>query len=269
MGLVRKVRSRRVSETIAKRIKNQISAGRMLPGEKLPAEREMALRYHTSRVSVREAYRSLEELGLLTIRRGADGGAFIADIDHTPVMRSLSLMLRLGKTTHEEITQARLLIEPPIARLAARNATAEDVERLRQVLEQKVSALRRGGFRRCDMRFHRAVAECAGNLPLKLLMHSLADLTVQALASIEMSTGVQHQVCEAHREILDAIARHDEDTAHHLMLHHVAEVQQRVGSVLGREQGAERAASAAATVAADARVALSEAQYAHGDSAPQ
>src|ERR671919_486429 len=212
MGTVRKLRSGRVSETIAKRIKNQISAGRMQPGEKLPAERDMALRYQTSRVSVREAYRSLEELGLLTIRRGADGGAFIADIDHTPVMRSLSLMLRLGKTTHEEITQARLLIEPPIARLAARNASQDDIDRLRQILEQKESAMRR-----CDMRFHRAVAECAGNLPLKLLMHSLADLALEVLARVEMSTGVQHQVCEAHREILDAIARHDEDAAQELM----------------------------------------------------
>jgi GntR family transcriptional repressor for pyruvate dehydrogenase complex len=237
MAMVRKVRSRRVSETIAKRIKTQISAGRMLPGEKLPAEREMALRYHTSRVSVREAYRSLEELGLLTIRRGADGGAFIADIDHTPVMRSLSLMLRLGKTTHEEITEARLLIEPPIARLAARHARPEDIERLRQVLEQKESALRRrADYRRCDMRFHRTIAECAANLPLKLLMHSLADLTVELFAEVEMSTDVQHQVCEAHRRILDAIANHDEDTAHDLMLHHVADVQARVGTALDQER---------------------------------
>ena len=268
MAMVRKVRSRRVSETIAKRIKNQISAGRMLPGEKLPAEREMALRYHTSRVSVREAYRSLEELGLLTIRRGADGGAFIANIDHTPVMRSLSLMLRLGKTTHQEITQARLLIEPPVARLAARHARPEDIERLRHVLEQKESAMRRGGYRRCDMRFHRAIAECAANLPLKLLMHSLADLTVEVLASVEMSTGVQHQVCEAHREILEAIARHDEDAAHDLMLHHVAAVQERVGSELVRGQRLRMTRAAAAAVTPDARDAWSDKQYPHGDSAP-
>src|SRR5688572_33227941 len=104
MAMVRKVRSRRVSETIAKRIKNQISAARMLPGEKLPAEREMALRYHTSRVSVREADRSREELGLRTIRRGADGGASIADIDHTPAMRSRALMRRPGDTTHGRST---------------------------------------------------------------------------------------------------------------------------------------------------------------------
>jgi len=65
---------RRVSETIARKIKGQISAHQLRPGEKLPAEREMAQRCKTSRVSVREAYRSLEEMGLLTIRRGAEGG---------------------------------------------------------------------------------------------------------------------------------------------------------------------------------------------------
>ena len=94
LPLRRRARSGRVSETIARRIKKQISTGALLPGEKLPAERDMAQRFRTSRVSVREAYRSLEELGLLTIRRGAEGGAFIADIDHGPVMRSLSLMLQ-------------------------------------------------------------------------------------------------------------------------------------------------------------------------------
>jgi GntR family transcriptional repressor for pyruvate dehydrogenase complex len=233
-----------VSETIARRIKNQISAGSLSPGEKLPAERDMATRFRTSRVSVREAYRSLEELGLLTIRRGAEGGAFIADLDHTPVMRSLSLMLRLGKTTHQEITEARLLIEPPIARLAARRARAEDVERLERVVDQQETALRkRGDYRPFDLQFHRSVAECAGNLPLKVLMQCLSDLTVEVVADLELSTGVQHQVCDSHRMLLDAIQRHDEEAAYTLMLHHVAEIQDRVGRALARERRVTKASA--------------------------
>src|SRR5438034_369144 len=152
MQTARTRRFGRVSESIARRIKKQISDGALLPGEKLPAERDMAQRYRTSRVSVREAYRSLEELGLLTIRRGAEGGAFITDLDHGPVMRSLSLMLRLGKTTHEEITEARLLIEPPIARLAARRAHPGDLERLDYVVNQQELALERRGARDGDWR---------------------------------------------------------------------------------------------------------------------
>src|SRR5258707_12853446 len=106
----------RVSDAIARRIKKQISDGRLMAGHKLPAEREMARRFKTSRVSVREAYRSLEELGVLRIRRGADGGAFVAKLDHEPVLRSLALVLRLGRTSHRHLTEARMLITPPIAR---------------------------------------------------------------------------------------------------------------------------------------------------------
>src|ERR1700716_2730753 len=117
----------RVSETIVRRIKKQISDGRLVAGHKLPAEREMARQYKTSRVSVREAYRSLEELGVLRIRRGADGGAFIAKVDHEPVLRSLSLVGGLAKTSNKERAESRTLIEPPIARLAALRARKEDI----------------------------------------------------------------------------------------------------------------------------------------------
>src|SRR5262249_48034225 len=123
----------RVSEAIVHRIKKQITEGRLLAGHKLPAEREMARQFKTSRVSVREAYRSLEEVGVLRIRRGADGGAFVAQLDHQPVLRSLALVLGLGKTSHKELTEARIAIEPPIARLAALRARKEDIVRLEHV----------------------------------------------------------------------------------------------------------------------------------------
>ena len=243
LPLRRRARSGRVSETIARRIKKQISTGALLPGEKLPAERDMAQRFRTSRVSVREAYRSLEELGLLTIRRGAEGGAFIADIDHGPVMRSLSLMLRLGKTTNDEITEARLLIEPPTARLAARRARPEDIERLQYVVRQQENALRRrGDYSPFDLQFHRSVAECARNLPLKVLMDALSDLTVEVVAGLDLSAGVQHQVCDSHRQIAEAIERHDEEAAYQLMLHHVAQIQSRLGRALARQRRAKKVA---------------------------
>jgi GntR family transcriptional regulator, transcriptional repressor for pyruvate dehydrogenase complex len=243
MRMSRGNRPGRVSETIARRIKKQISDGALIPGEKLPAERDMALRFRTSRVSVREAYRSLEELGLLTIRRGAEGGAFIADIDHGPVMRSLSLMLRLGKTTNEEITEARLLIEPPVARLAARRARPEDVERLIDVVRQQETALRRrGDYSPFDLQFHRSVAACARNLPLKVLMDALSDLTVEVVAGLDLSTGVQLQVCDSHRKIAYAIKSRDEDLAYKLMLQHVSQIQSRLGRALARQRRADKLA---------------------------
>jgi DNA-binding FadR family transcriptional regulator len=231
----RAARTVRVSENIAKRIKRQISKGKLGPGQKLPAEREMARLYKTSRVSVREAYRSLEELGVLTIRRGADGGAFIAEPGHDAVQRSLSLVLRLGRMSHQELTEARLMIEPPIARLAARRARAEDVARLKLILERQEAALaRKGHFRPHSLLFHRAVADCARNLPLATLMNSLADLTLEVVSVIDTPRSVKEGICRFHRRIFEAISAHDEDAAHHLMLEHIGVVQDGIGETIAQ-----------------------------------
>jgi len=223
-------RQGRVSETIVRRIKKQISDGRLVAGHKLPAEREMARQYKTSRVSVREAYRSLEELGVLRIRRGADGGAFILDVDHAPVLRSLSLVLALSKTSHKELTEARMLIEPLIARLAALRARKEDIARLERVLieEEKDAAAR--SFRPTQSQFHRSVADCARNLPLIVLMNALADLTVAEASILDVSARARNrqQNCHYHRLIFDAITQRDGQAAASIMAEHVGDIQGRV-----------------------------------------
>jgi GntR family transcriptional repressor for pyruvate dehydrogenase complex len=231
-------RRTRISEHIAKRIKRQISNGSLAIGAKVPAEREMARRYKTSRVSVREAYRSLEELGLLTIRRGAQGGAFIAEPGYDPVQRSLLLALRLGRMSHHELTEARLMIEPPIARLAARRALPVDIARLARVLERQEAALARNGhFRPHSLEFHRAVAECARNIPLSTLMNSLADLTFEVVAAIDTPPTLKNSICHFHRTIFEAIERRDEEAAYELMAQHIGRVQHGIGETLAQTLG--------------------------------
>jgi GntR family transcriptional repressor for pyruvate dehydrogenase complex len=232
-------RQARVSEAIVHRIKKQITEGRLLVGHKLPAEREMARQFKTSRVSVREAYRSLEEVGVLRIRRGADGGAFVAQLDHEPVLRSLALVLGLGKTSHRELTEARMLLEPPIARLAALRARKEDIVRLEGVLlhEEKDAARLMGPFRPTASRFHRSVADCTRNLALIVLMNALADLTADAAAALDVMTRTRHRLknCAFHRQLFEAIRTHDGDQAYATMAKHVGDIQRRVHrSLAGR-----------------------------------
>lgn len=231
-----------------------MSSGKLSAGQRLPAERDMAKKYKTSRVSVREAYRSLAEMGLLVIRRGADGGAFIAEPDHNPVQRSLSVMLQLGRTSHQELTEARLMIEPPIARLAARRAGPADIAKLKVVLEQQEAALaRKGHFRGHSLQFHRAVAECAGNLPLLTLMNSLADLTLEIVTKIDTPRPIKEGICRFHRAIFEAIEARDEDAAYRLMLEHIGEVQEGIGETIAEtlrgRSGQERLGAPAAVKA--------------------
>ncbi len=228
--LPKSARQGRVSAVIARRIQRAISSGKLRPGEKLPAERDLAKRLEVSRVSVREAYRSLAELGLLLVKRGAEGGAFISDIDHQPVTRSLTLLLRLGRTSHQELTEARLLLEPPIARLAALRADAQDIECLEDLVRKQEQALKgNGNPRRYDLQFHRLVAYSTKNLPLIIVMNSLADLALEAFAKIDIAQDAKKHVLEFHRQILDAIRRRDGDAAYEIMLSHVRDVQSRLG----------------------------------------
>ena len=233
--MLRRPRTSRVSEKIVGRIKKQISDGSLPVGHRLPAEREMARQFKTSRVSVREAYRSLEELGVLRIRRGAEGGAFIAKFDHEPVRRSLSLVFGLGKTSHNEVTEARMLLEPTIARLAALRARPEDITKLERVLHQEEEEVRGSADSGTTAgQFHRAIADCARNVPLVVLMNALADLTAESVSALDLKVRAKHRRknCEYHREIFEAISAHDGDAAYNLMLQHVGDIQDRVGRTM-------------------------------------
>jgi GntR family transcriptional regulator, transcriptional repressor for pyruvate dehydrogenase complex len=258
-------RTGRVSEIIARRIKKQISDGRLEAGHKLPAERDMARQFKTSRVSVREAYRSLEELGLLRIRRGAEGGAFIATFDHEPVRRSLSLVLGLGKTSHEEVTEARILIEPTIARLAALRARPEDVDKLERVLMQEEQEVAHPGADSGTTagQFHRAVADCARNIPLVVLMNALADLTAESVSDLDVRVRTRNRKknCEYHRLLFEAIQKQDGDEAYSLMVRHVGDIQDRVSrirkprrnSMCGQTAGPKRRGVAGEAAASNGR----------------
>ncbi len=236
----------RVSDMIAAQIQQSIADGEIGPGERLPAERELAQRFNTSRLSIREAYRSLQELGLIAIRRGAGGGAFITEIDHGPMSKSLTMMLHLGRTTNEELTEARLLLEPPVARLAARRSSPEDIERLQDLVNRQADALKSNeGPRRLALDFHRLVARCARNLPLEITMNALADVAREAITKIDLSEGAVHEhVVTFHQKIVNAIKKHDEDLAYDLMERHVADVQGRLGKNLLRQIRDRRAVAA-------------------------
>ena len=156
------------------------------------------------------------------------------------MLRSLALVLGLGKTSHRELTEARMLIEPPIARLAALRALKDDITRLERVLvqEEHESARRSGPFRPTASRFHRSVADCTRNLPLIVLMNALADLTADAAAALDVSTRTRHRRMNTqfHRQLFEAIRTHDSDGAYAIMAKHVGDIQGRVRRSLARRR---------------------------------
>src|SRR5262249_35070818 len=82
------IKKARLSDEIVKQIKETLFAGKLQAGDRLPTERELAEKFETSRASVREALRTLEQEGMVNIKKGASGGIFIADLNHGPVTKS-------------------------------------------------------------------------------------------------------------------------------------------------------------------------------------
>jgi len=214
------VESQRLYERVAEQIVERIHSGEIAPGERLPAERDLAKALGVSRPVVREALIALEVVGLVEVRTGA--GAFVSD---APAAR---LTLNAGDSP-SDILNARMLIEGEIAALAAERASPLQIETIAATVE----AMRRdhdGGrdWRSADLAFHIAVARATGNAALAGVVEQLWQAQhgpVFALLSKRVRLEQNWAATLAgHEQALAAIRGHDVKRARAAMLAHLAQV---------------------------------------------
>jgi DNA-binding transcriptional regulator YhcF (GntR family) len=144
------VKRRRLHESVAEQIRQAIFRGSIRAGHKLPPEREMAEHFQTSRVTLKEALRALEKEGLIMIRRGGGGGAFVADFDNAlnALADLLNTVVKLGSVKSANLTEMRSTFEPEITRLATLRATPEDISAIDAVLIAQWKGLESGELSR-------------------------------------------------------------------------------------------------------------------------
>src|SRR5262249_42784899 len=120
----------RVSEKVAEQLRKAIFSGRIQSGHKLPPERDMALRFDASRVALREALRALEQEGMIRIKRGSGGGAFVADFNGAlrALAGSLNTVVKLGQAKSAHLTEVRTILEPEMACMASLRADEADLK---------------------------------------------------------------------------------------------------------------------------------------------
>jgi GntR family transcriptional repressor for pyruvate dehydrogenase complex len=205
----KRTQTTRISTRIADGIKQGIATGSLRAGDRLPAERTMVRRHRVSRVSVREAYRVLQDTGVVVVRRGSTGGAFIASPRPYLIAESLSLALQLSDAPNRQMQEVSL-VEPVVAALAARHATAADLARLRKLIAMPT---RDSLFDRHRVRFHQALADCSHNIALAALINSLANMSGPRHRHPAHGVGFVERACRWHRGIVDAIAARDETAA--------------------------------------------------------
>lgn len=166
--LFRRARQNRVYEDVVEQIQAAILDGKIAVGERLPAERELCEQLHTSRGTVREALRILEQKGLIEIRLGASGGAYVLGAGSTLMAENLSMLLRSNDISLEHLEEFRAAVEGSAAWLAAQRVDAEGVADLQQLMKQ-ADVLRKQGlpcwqeFVQVDEQIHQAIAHASAN----------------------------------------------------------------------------------------------------------
>lgn len=221
-GLFAPVAIARASSSIADQIRQAIVTGKLPAGERLPPERELAEQFGVSRVTVRDALRALEAMGLLEVRVGARGGAFVTVPSGSLVGQTMSDMMLMSAMTPEEIVEARLIVELGTVTLACARADADDVGRLAELAEQATVSLRAKTYtREISWEFHSLLAHAAHNAALDGLTQSFrSTLSMHPIRQREGAGGHARTV-EEHARILAAVEARDAATARREMAHHL------------------------------------------------
>lgn len=224
---IKPVSKKSIYEDIVRQIRSMIDSGKLRPGDRLPPEREMAAMFRVSRNTVREAIRALAEKDLVESRQGS--GTFVRDAGPDQLVETLARAIQCGKTRLQDIFQARMLIEPEISRLAAENATDDDVFKLRQVIrEQKQAILSGQSAQKHDNSFHELIAAASGNSVLLELVTGMHGILYQTRTGELQFAARQDASLAAHARIVEAIASGNGQEAADAMKSHLVEIESMV-----------------------------------------
>ena len=233
------IRQARASGEIVSQIERKIFDGDLRTGDRLESERELAERFSVSRITVRDALRVLEARGLVYVKVGASGGAFVSETNVDQVAESISTMIMLRRMTLSGVAEARTVVETATCELAAERADPAAIARIEQTVEKGRSVVReQAPHTEASMDFHVAVADAAKNELLSATVAAYRDLLVQTLHDMRDVRSAK-ATQKAHEEILDAIRSRDPEAARSLMLEHLQDFEKRLRRWLATQEQTE------------------------------
>jgi GntR family transcriptional regulator, transcriptional repressor for pyruvate dehydrogenase complex len=229
-GLFNPVNDRRISELIVDQVRLLIRQQRLNPGDRLPSERELCERFGVSRVTVREALRVLEANGLLQIRVGARGGAFVTKPSQERVGEGIADLLTLSAVTASETTEARLLLEVGMVPLVCERADEDDIAALLDICDRQDTALAAGDYKvNLSAEFHSRLAESAHNSAIQMLIPSFRGPLLMSLERAQRTAPEMGRLgAKEHRALVHAIRGRDAEKAADIMRQHLGRTAKRV-----------------------------------------
>ncbi|WP_205623704.1 FadR/GntR family transcriptional regulator [Desulfogranum japonicum] len=225
--LFHKAKQNRVYEDVVNQIQTAILNGDIEPGSRLPAERTLCEMFQTSRGTLREALRILEQKSLIEIRLGASGGAYVKNANSELMAENLAMLIQSDSVSLEHLAEFRETLESTVSRLAAERASAVDCEELQILLDQAKHYRDKGisswnDFVRVDEQIHMTIARISGNPLYNFILRSIHDNIHRyydrflEVSNIELEENYQDLV-----NITAAIADHDKNRAERLAREHV------------------------------------------------
>lgn len=216
-----------LSAQIVASVREALFERSLKPGDFLGTEKEVAARFGVSRIVARDAFRTLQALGVIEIKVGAKGGARIARGDPRLFADALAIQLGLAGISVREIMDAQRAVEGMAAELAAEHATTADLSRLRGLLAEAGSCLGDvAAFTRASLRFHLAVAEISRNRVLFAQLQSLHYVSWPT-RNRTLTRAVAKHILEVHGRLVDLIEARDAPAARRLMDEHVQMIRAR------------------------------------------
>lgn len=212
----------KASDVLANELRERILSGEFPEGTALPPERELVKQTQMGRTTVREALRILQVQGLVRMKSGRAGGAFVQQPGNESVANSLELLIRGRQIRLTSIHQTREAIEPSCARLAALNRTPADLHRLEAANEALAASGGLEEFLQANVDWHVGVAAASHNEILTGIMTALS----RAIYTSTNNEGfvndeVRAIAARAHKSVTRAIKERDADAAARRMSRHV------------------------------------------------
>jgi len=203
------IKNKRLFEIVAEQIREAIIDGHYSSGDRLASEKELCQSFGVGRPVIREALRTLENAGTLSIRPGAGGGIFIKKVDSDQLMNSLETIVHLDKVTLAQITEARLAIEKSVWGLALQRLQPIDIKRLEENIAQARECIANNIPEPRNLAFHLILAEASKNPLLIMITKALCTILQKYLSQLGVSIERKKKVLEVHELILKLIKEGD------------------------------------------------------------
>jgi GntR family transcriptional regulator, transcriptional repressor for pyruvate dehydrogenase complex len=229
------------TEQVVAHVRNLIEQGALRPGDRLPAERDLATRVGVSRPTVRAGLRALAAIGVVQSRHGS--GTYIPDGPPSLGTDALSFLAALHGFTRDDMYEARRILEVGAAGLAAERATPEQVATMAEEVASLFAAMADPQvFLVHDINFHRAVAAASGNPIVASLVEMVSALYYERRrdTAARASDRDMRDAAEMHRRIYQAIRAHDADEARRAMQTHLMQASAHQAQELQGPEPASR-----------------------------